>query len=99
MIKIANKIKNKLLEILNYYGEELQQGQMREEMMELDVAIKKKDRENYIEELADVFIVSLQLIMALKKNEKTKFKNIMNYKIERTLKKIEKKEEGKRWQK
>ncbi len=89
MIKIANKIKNKLLEILNYYGEGPQQWQMREEMMELDVAIKKKDRENYIEELADVFVVGLQLHMALKEDEKKKFKKIMTYKIERTLKRID----------
>lgn len=89
MIKIPNKIKNKLLKILNHYGEGPQQWQMREEMMELDVAIKKKDRENYIEELADVFVVGLQLHMALKEDEKKKFKKIMTYKIERTLKRID----------
>lgn len=94
MIKIPNKMNNKLLKILKYYGEELQQGQMREEMQELDVAIKKNDRENYIEELADVFVVGLQLHMALKRSEKKKFKKIMTYKIGRTLERIEKRTKG-----
>lgn len=95
MIKTPNKMNNKLLKILKYYGEELQQGQMREEMQELDVAIKKKDRENYIEELADVFVVGAQLVMALKKDEKKKFNKIATLKIERTLKRIEKEQKDK----
>lgn len=88
MFKIKNKLQNKLKEIYDFYGETLQQGQLIEEMDELKVAINKNDRENYIEEMADVLVVWMQLFLAMEEKEKHKLLKTVNYKVNRTLKRI-----------
>lgn len=74
-------------EILNYYGEEVQALKTVEELAELQRAIVRQDLGNMEEEIADVFIMLIQL---------TKFTGIstdriaslIDYKIDRQLKRI-----------
>lgn len=74
-------------EILNYYGEEAQALKTVEELAELQRAIVRQDLGNMEEEIADVFIMLIQL---------TKFTGIstdriaslIDYKIDRQLKRI-----------
>ncbi len=88
MFKIKSKLQKKLKKIYDFYGETLQQGQLIEEMEELKVAINKNDRENYIEEMADVLVVWMQLFLAMEEKEKHKLLKTVNYKVNRTLKRI-----------
>lgn len=88
MFKIKSKLQKKLKKIYDFYGETLQQGQLIEEMDELKVAINKNDRENYIEEMADVLVVWMQLFLAMEEKEKHKLLKTVNYKVNRTLKRI-----------
>ena len=88
MFKIKSKLQKKLQKIYDFYGETLQQGQLIEEMDELKVAINKNDRENYIEEMADVLVVWMQLFLAMEEKEKHKLLKTVNYKVNRTLKRI-----------
>ena len=75
-------------EILRYYGEEHQQEKSIEEMAELISAIKHGDRENYIEELADVQVMIEQLVQALSFEEQQRCFVTIHEKISRQLKRI-----------
>lgn len=55
-------MKEKLKEILNYYGEESQANQLIQELSELIVAITKNDEENIKEEVADVLVMLNQFL-------------------------------------
>ena len=80
-------------EILRYYGEEHQQEKSIEEMAELISAIKHKDRENYIEELADCMVMNEQLFQALSFEEQQKCIVVVHDKIERQLRRIKEEQE------
>ena len=84
-----------LFQILDIYGYKNQTLKLIEEMSELTQAIMKMhfDRktlpeqvsENYIEELADVYLVLEQLRYGLNMEDQRKFIEIIQYKINRTL--------------
>lgn len=75
-------------EILKHYGEEHQQEKAIEEMAELITAIKHGDRENYVEELADVQVMIEQLFQALSSKEQQKCIVTVHNKISRQLTRI-----------
>ena len=74
--------------ILYHYGEVHQQEKTIEEMAELITAIKHGDRENYVDELADVSIMVEQLFQALSFEEQQKFIVTIHNKIDRQLRRI-----------
>lgn len=78
----------KLLEIISFYGYEKQKLKAIEEMSELTKAICKNDRENIIEELADVKIMIAQLMLIYNIDVEEVFK-VMDSKVERTMNRIE----------
>lgn len=86
------RLKADIEKIKDFYGE----GQFKktvEELFELINAITKDDKENIIEEIADVEIMTCQLKMLLKCENKVE--EIKRYKVDRQLKRMEKeKNEG-----
>ena len=74
-----------LTTIYNHFGQENQLKKLVEEANEL---LNHTDRDNYIEELADVEVVLRQLINALNDNQASKFFDIVDKKINRTLERI-----------
>lgn len=76
-------------EILKHYGEQHQQEKAIEEMAELITAIKHGDRDNYVEELADVQVMIEQLFQALSFEEQQKFIVTVHNKISRQLERIQ----------
>lgn len=81
--------KSKLNKIFNFYGRKGQEYKLIEEMAELTQAIIKNDRENIIEEMADVQNILLQLRLNFNSNERKQFAETFNKKIERQLNRIE----------
>ena len=81
--------KSKLNKIFNYYGRKGQEYKLVEEMAELIQAIIKNDRENVMEEMADVQILLLQLRLNFNSSERKQFVETFNKKIERQLSRIE----------
>lgn len=81
--------KSKLNTIFNYYGRKGQEYKLVEEMAELIQAIIKNDRENVMEEMADVQILLLQLRLNFNSSESKEFVKLFNEKIERQLNRIE----------
>ena len=79
--------------ILHHYGEEHQQEKAIEEMAELISAIKHRDRENYIEELADVQVMIEQLFQALTFTEQARCIVVVHEKIARQLRRIKEEQE------
>lgn len=78
-------------EILKHYGEVHQQEKAIEEMAELITAIKHGDRENYVEELADVQVMMIeQLFQALSFEEQQKYIVTIHNKIDRQIDRINK---------
>lgn len=77
---------NKLQTIFNHYGEEAQKRKLQEECAELIRAVARDDEENMLEEMADVLILIKQFCDLEHKKD---IQEIMNKKIERTLKRIE----------
>ena len=87
MKEIININLNKLKQILKYYGEETQALKAIEELAELQRAIARQDLENMEEELADVLIMSIQLLYFTGIRKEEVFKKF-NYKLDRQLKRI-----------
>ncbi|WP_338630841.1 hypothetical protein [Clostridium baratii] len=56
-------MQDKLRKILKYYGEEAQAKKSREELSELTIGLIKEDTENIKEEIADVKVMTKQLLM------------------------------------
>lgn len=56
-------MQDKLRKILEYYGEDAQAKKSREELSELTIGIIKKDLENIKEEIADVKVMTKQVLM------------------------------------
>ena len=83
-----DELRFKCGEILHHYGEEHQKEKAIEEMAELITAIKHGDRENYVEELADVQVMIEQLFQALSSKEQQKFIVTIHNKIDRQLRRI-----------
>lgn len=81
-------MEEKLNEILNYYGEEIEANQLVQELAELIVGITKWDVDNIHEEIADVEI-TLEYLKNFKAIDRTKIEEIKEYKIDRQLKRIE----------
>lgn len=84
-----------LMMIANYFGEDAQKEKIIEELAELIVAIRHEDKSsttigrlNYIEELADVYIMAHQLVLLLNANDSSTFQIIVRNKINRTLTRI-----------
>ena len=87
----------KLLRIFNHYGRRKQRLKAIEELSELQRALARWDLysvddnyHNVIEEMADVIVMIRQFYFAVDRHE---VERVVNEKIERTLKRIEK--EGK----
>lgn len=80
------------VEIFDHYGESKQLLQLIQECSELIKAITKGDKENFIEELADVLVVIDQILLKYP-DIAAKIPRIKLEKIYRTLKRIS--EEGK----
>lgn len=83
--------KQKLQEIISYFGEDNQKLKAIEELSELTIAIlnaKNDKTENLIEEIADVEIMLKQLKL-IYKIDKSEIKKAKEFKINRTLKMIE----------
>ena len=76
--------------ILKHYGEVHQQEKAIEEMAKLITAIKHGDRENYVEELADVQVMVEQLFQALSFEEQQKYIVTIHNKIDRQIDRIHK---------
>lgn len=76
--------------ILHHYGEVHQQEKAIEEMAELITAIKHGDRDNYVEELADVQVMIEQLFQALSFEEQQKCIVTVHNKIDRQIDRINK---------
>lgn len=72
-------------EIFEHFGEKRQLEKLYEEAFELKLA---KSRENLVEEIADVFLVALQLYSNLKQEERVHFQNSYKYKMSRTKMRI-----------
>lgn len=83
-----DELRFKCGEILHHYGEEHQKEKAIEEMAELITAIKHGDRENYVEELADVQVMIEQLFQALSSKEQQKCIVTVHNKIDRQIRRI-----------
>lgn len=81
-----------LEQVATHYGEKAQQKQTIEECAELTQAICKLDRggtrEQYIEELADVHIMTSQLAGLLTAKEYDHYVKMIRIKLERQLERI-----------
>lgn len=80
-------MQDKLEEIFNHYGYNNQRKKLIEECSELIRAIVRNDDENFIEELADVAILTEQILNHFFKY-KEKFTKTKEYKIDRQLERI-----------
>lgn len=83
---------SKLEKIFNHYGYSHQQKKLIEECSELIRAVAREDDENFIEELADVSVLTEQFLNHFPKY-KEKFLKIKQEKIDRQLKRIGEKNE------
>lgn len=82
-------MKDKILKILDHYGEENQIMKTIEELDELKEALQEHDVEHIVEEIADVWVMIEQIIQIFKIDIRA-IKSYKNYKVERTLLRIEK---------
>ena len=80
-------MKVELIQIIAYYGEKHQKNKAIEELLELASAIYGNDKENVIEEIADVLIMieQMQLIFGITNDDIQKVKE---FKIKRTLERM-----------
>lgn len=80
--------KEKLLEIVKYYGIEKQLKYIHTEYFELDEACLSGNKEHIAEELADVYVM-LNQIRVYFEIDNEKITQIADFKIERQLERIE----------
>ena len=78
----------RIKEILNFYGEKSQKGQIIQELAELVVALTKNDVENIHEEIADVEIM-LEQLKLFKNIDVKKIEEYREFKLNRQMKRIE----------
>lgn len=81
-------MKDKLEKIFNHYGYNNQRKKLIEECSELIRAIVRDDDENFVEELADVSVLTDQFLNHFPKY-KEKFLKIKQEKIDRQIARIE----------
>lgn len=81
-------------EIFNHYGEHHQKQQLIQELAELIQAITKDDKENFIEELADVQVMIDQFTISNPELDE-KYQQIQLEKVKRQIQRIEEEENGK----
>ena len=96
---MTDKQKSQCAEIANHYGEHAQLGIMIEECAELIQAICKMQRYgeptkrlNYVEELADVTIMTEQLVTLLNSTDYERFERFVEYKLKRQKLRMESEE-------
>lgn len=80
---------NKLRKIIDHYGQEHQIAKATEELHELIQAIIEDDKDHITEEMADVVVMLWQLVV-IYDIDVLEILKIMDYKINRTIKRIEK---------
>ena len=85
VVKFFRPYAIKLNAVRKYFGIQHQIRKLREEVRELDEAIKKHDVEAIIEELIDVFLVGLQILLYFGINKSLE---LFNKKLSRTLERI-----------
>lgn len=85
MRDILDRIKN----IYDYYGPGIETNKFYEEIEEVKKAVKNDDRENLIEELADVFITSRHMMYKFDISEKEIYEKIL-FKLSRQENRIRK---------
>lgn len=85
MKDILDRIKN----IYDYYGPGIETNKFYEEIEEVKKAVKNDDRENLIEELADVFITSRHMMYRFNISDEEIYKKIV-YKLSRKQDRIRK---------
>lgn len=77
----------RIKEILNFYGEKAQKGQIIQELAELIVGLTKNDLENIHEEIADVEIM-LEQLKLFKNIDIKKIEEYKEFKIDRQMERI-----------
>jgi NTP pyrophosphatase (non-canonical NTP hydrolase) len=89
MERILNEERTKKCkEILDHFGFDAQQDKLVEECDELIEAAQGDDYGNFIEEMADVTIMLTQMFLSLDEEQRKKFDETIDYKLDRTLKRI-----------
>ncbi|MCM1271625.1 MAG: hypothetical protein NC247_13555 [Ruminococcus flavefaciens] len=78
----------KLEAILEHYGFDAQREKLVEECEELIEAAQGEDYNNFIEELADVSIMILQMVMSLDKDQQEQYDITIDLKLSRTIQRI-----------
>lgn len=78
----------RIKEILKFYGEEAQKGQIIQELAELIVGLTKNDLENIHEEIADVEIM-LEQLKLFKNIDIKKIEEYREFKLNRQMTRIE----------
>ena len=81
-------MENKLLTIFNTYGKSHQVSKLLEEVGEFIETVMNEDKENMVQEMADVSVM-LEQFKAYYKLDSNNIIDIMNKKIDRQLKRIE----------
>lgn len=74
--------------VIDHFGKDAQRHKAIEELNELAVALAHDDRANIQEEIADVWVMLMQLMLIHNITEANIF-SYMDYKIQRTLRKME----------
>lgn len=85
MKDILDRIKN----IYDFYGSEIETNKFYEEIEEVKKAVKNEDRENLIEELADIFITSRHMMNRFNILEEEIYEKIL-FKVSRQEERIRK---------
>lgn len=81
---------NNYKKIINYYGVNKQLKKLNEEVYEFEEAVlEKHDKEHITEEIADIFVI-LQQFKVKYDLDKNKILEIMEQKVDRQLRRIEK---------
>ena len=81
-------MENKLLTIFNTYGKSHQVSKLLEEVGEFIETVMNEDKENMVQEMADVSVM-LEQFKAYYNLDSNNIIDIMNKKIDRQLKRIE----------
>lgn len=79
---------DKLTAIADKYGLNHQKNKLVEECLEYALASVRWDKDNQIEELADIIILALQVIYLLPDEELIELFSIIDYKIDRQTRRI-----------
>lgn len=82
-------ILDRIKDIYDYYGPEIETNKFYEEIEEVKKAVKNEDRENLIEELADIFITSRHMMNRFNILEEEIYEKIL-FKVSRQEERIRK---------